>query len=149
MENGIPGWSQVCGHVSVPPPHGQLQGEVHGLINYIDTIAKCRHIKKFTCKGTLRQVVYPSEAPSPHNSTPPPPSLCKYTLLCHREGGTKGRVEPERRLEGQQFTKLGWKFKHDWLYLQSTNSDKHLPQSPFTQVNFLNDGILLWCFIVN
>jgi hypothetical protein len=27
----------------------------HGLINYIDTQAKC-HLKKFTCKGTLRQV---------------------------------------------------------------------------------------------
>ncbi len=28
----------------------------HGLINYIDTKAKCRHLKKFICKGTLRQV---------------------------------------------------------------------------------------------
>jgi hypothetical protein len=26
----------------------------HGLINYLDTKAKCRHLK--TCKGTLRQV---------------------------------------------------------------------------------------------
>ncbi len=43
-----------------------------------------------------------------------------------------GRVEPERRLEGQQFTKLGRKYQHDSLYLQSINSDKHLPQSPFT-----------------
>jgi hypothetical protein len=28
----------------------------HGLINYKDTKAKCRHLKKLTCKGTLRQV---------------------------------------------------------------------------------------------
>jgi hypothetical protein len=28
----------------------------HELINYIDTKAKCRHLKKLTCKGTLRQV---------------------------------------------------------------------------------------------
>ncbi len=28
----------------------------HGLINYIDTKAKCRHLKQLTCKGTLRQV---------------------------------------------------------------------------------------------
>ncbi len=28
----------------------------HGLINYKDTEAKCRHLKKLTCKGTLRQV---------------------------------------------------------------------------------------------
>ncbi len=28
----------------------------HGLINYIDTKAKCRHQKKFTCQGALRHV---------------------------------------------------------------------------------------------
>jgi hypothetical protein len=55
--------------------------------------------------------------------------------LLHREGGGEGRVEPERRLEGQQFTKLGQKH-------QSINSDKHLPQSPFTG-QFLDDNILL------
>jgi hypothetical protein len=27
-----------------------------GQINYRDTKAKCHHLKKFTCKGTLRQV---------------------------------------------------------------------------------------------
>jgi hypothetical protein len=31
----------------------------HGLINYIDTKAKCRHLKKLACKG-----VYLSEASS-------------------------------------------------------------------------------------
>jgi hypothetical protein len=53
----------------------------------------------------------------------------QYTYL-HREGGKDGRVEPERRLEGKQVTKLGRKYQHDGLYLQSINSDKHLPQSP-------------------
>ncbi len=33
-----------------------FEGWRHGLINYIDTKAKCRHRKKLTCKGTLRQV---------------------------------------------------------------------------------------------
>jgi hypothetical protein len=28
----------------------------HGIINYIDTAAKCRHLKKLTYKGTLQQV---------------------------------------------------------------------------------------------
>jgi hypothetical protein len=28
----------------------------HGPINYIDTKAKCCHLKKLTCKGSLRQV---------------------------------------------------------------------------------------------
>ncbi len=47
-------------------------------------------------------------------------------------GGEEGRDEPEKRLERQQFTKWGRKFQHDWLYLKSINSDKHLSQSPFT-----------------
>jgi hypothetical protein len=40
---------------------------IHGQINYIETNAKCRHLKKLTCKGTLRQV---SEAQNP---IPPKP----------------------------------------------------------------------------
>jgi hypothetical protein len=31
-------------------------GADHGLVNYIDNKAKCRHLKKLTCKGTLQQV---------------------------------------------------------------------------------------------
>ncbi len=34
----------------------RIKGLEHGLINYVDTKAKCRHLKKLTCKGTLRQV---------------------------------------------------------------------------------------------
>ena len=30
------------------------EGSQHGLVNYIDTKAKCRHLKKLTCKGTLQ-----------------------------------------------------------------------------------------------
>ncbi len=30
---------------------------MHGLLNYIDTKAKCRHLKKLTCKEALRQVI--------------------------------------------------------------------------------------------
>ncbi len=83
--------------------------------------------------------------------TPYPPPLytlytCTvYSILIHRGKGGRGRVEPERRLERLQFTKLGRKFQHDWLYLQSLNSDKHLPQSPSTGQFFLDDDILLWC----
>jgi len=35
---------------------GRAELQDHGLINYIDIKAKCRHLKKVTCKGTLRQV---------------------------------------------------------------------------------------------
>jgi hypothetical protein len=59
-----------------------------------------------------------------------PQTVCTaYTVLCHREGGGG---EPERMLEGQQFTQLGRKYQHDWLNLQCITSDKHLPQSSFT-----------------
>jgi hypothetical protein len=37
----------------------------HGLIDYIDAKAKCRHVTKFTCKGTLRQVFICLRTPSP------------------------------------------------------------------------------------
>jgi hypothetical protein len=68
-----------------------------GLTSYIDTTAKCRHLIKFTCKGTLRQefirvyrleiqsvmLVFSTQLcellPSPllAGSNPPPPSLCE------------------------------------------------------------------------
>jgi hypothetical protein len=34
----------------------RILGFYHGLINYIVTKAKCRHLKKLTYKGTLQQV---------------------------------------------------------------------------------------------
>ncbi len=39
---------------------------------------KCRYLKQMTCKGTLRQVFYLSEAPSPPiwSHTPPPLTHC-------------------------------------------------------------------------
>ncbi len=36
---------------------GVLKKTEHELINYIDTKAKCRYLKKLTCKGILRQVI--------------------------------------------------------------------------------------------
>jgi hypothetical protein len=75
--------------------------------------------------------VYLSEAQNPI------PPLLPYTFIHTGKGGGGGRVEPERRVEGQQFTKLGRKYHHDLLYLQPINSDKNLPQSSF-QVNVLD-----------
>jgi hypothetical protein len=40
-------------------------------IRLIESNAKCRYMKKCTCKGTLRQVFYLSEAPSPPHTPPP------------------------------------------------------------------------------
>ncbi len=41
---------------TLSPGFSGTQQSYHGLINYIDTKAKCRHLKKWTCQGTLRQV---------------------------------------------------------------------------------------------
>jgi hypothetical protein len=46
-------------------------------MNYIDTKAKCRHLKKFTCKGTFRQMfirVYRVEGRRPQTGKHLPPS---------------------------------------------------------------------------
>ncbi len=71
--------------------------------------------KNWPDKGNFAAGVYLSEAQNPI-----PPPYCAiipylYTVQgtdCHWEGR---RVEPERRLEGQRFTKLGRKYQHDWL----------------------------------
>ncbi len=46
--------------------------------------------------------------------------------------------------QGQHFTKLGRKYQYYLLYLQSINSDKYLPQSPFTG-KFFRWRHFVWC----
>ncbi len=56
-----------------------------------------------------------------------------------------GRAIPRKGIYKWDFRcSVGRKYQHDLLYLQSINSDKHLPQSPFTGSTFLDDDILLW-----
>ncbi len=74
----------------------------------------------------------------------PLPRYTLYTYMLFTQGRGGGRVEPGRRFEGQQFTKLGKKYQHDWMYIQSINSKKTCRKVPL-QVNFLDDDILLWC----
>jgi hypothetical protein len=59
-------------------------------------------------------------------------TLC---ILIHTKW-VSGEIDPERRLEGQQITKLSRKYQHHCLYLQSINCDEHLSQSPFTDQFF-------------
>ncbi len=59
---------------------------VRGKIRLIEGRAKCRHLKKYEYL---------------------------YGILIHTGKGGGGRVEPERRREGQQFTKMGQKYQHD------------------------------------
>jgi hypothetical protein len=114
----------------------------HGLNNYIDTKAKCLHQRTWPVKG-FAAGVYLSEALNP---IPPPQHTAVYAvyLFTQAEGREGGRVGPERRGKGQrrrvQIAQMGWKYQHDWMYtrnwLQSINSDKHLAQSPFTDLFF-------------
>ncbi len=72
----------------------------HGLINCIDIKAKCHNLKNWPVKGLCGRCLFVWG----------PPLHTVYILYTysHREGIEGwGRVEPKRRLEGQQFTKLG------------------------------------------
>jgi hypothetical protein len=98
-------------------------------IRLIENNSTCRHLKKLTCKRDFAAGVYLSKA-----QYPIPPSLhtvqvyAVHLVIQGRGGGGEGESKPERRLEGQQVTKLGQKDQYD----QSINSYILLPRSPFT-----------------
>jgi hypothetical protein len=127
----------VVNTVIVPPLKGRerwcLTGEgvVRRKIRLIEGNAECRHLKTLTCRGTLRQVFI---CLRPRTLCPPPITHCIQYTYSHREGGMGGGGESWTREKGRGATahKMGRKYQHDWLHLQSINSDKHLPQSPFT-----------------
>jgi hypothetical protein len=68
----------------------------------IDSNARCSYLKKFTCKGTLRQVFI---CLRPRTLYPPPLTHCIRVYIMytksHREGGMGGggRVESVRGLD--------------------------------------------------
>jgi hypothetical protein len=68
--------------------------------------------------GQIQSVKTPAEYGLQQDSTSPTPSQ-PHIVCLYCEGGGVWRVEPERRLEGQQFTKLGRKYQHDWLYTRN------------------------------
>jgi hypothetical protein len=53
-----------------------------------------------------------------------------HPVLIQTGKGGGETVEPERTLEGQQFTKLGRKYQHDLLYLKSINTNKTCRKVP-------------------
>jgi hypothetical protein len=83
-------------------PSQVLFGVVHG--NFVGSESS-----QIQCVNLLQNIVYnrTQHPPSPSQ----PHTVCIYCTLIW--GG--GRVDPERRLEGQQFTKIerGRKYKHD------------------------------------
>jgi hypothetical protein len=66
---------------------------------------ECRH-RKINLGRDFAAGVYLSEAQNPILLLPPP----LYTTVIVHTG--KGVIEPERKLEWQQFTKLGRKYQH-------------------------------------
>jgi hypothetical protein len=86
--------------------------------------------------------------PEPRTS----PLICciRVSVYLFTQGkGGGGRLEPKRRGEGQQFTKLGRKYQHDWLYLQSLNSEKTPTAKSLYRSNFLMSTICFGDYIVN
>ncbi len=98
-------------------------------IRLIEGNAKCRHLKKWTFKGTLQQVFICMRARKPY----PPPLL--HTVYLYTEHLlTQRRVEvrwSREKVRRATVHKAGSMYKRDWLNLQSINSDKYLPQKHF------------------
>jgi hypothetical protein len=70
------------------------EGGKHGLINFIDTKPKWRHLKKFTFEGTLRHAgVYLSEVPSPPMTHTHHPCYTMYTVYLFTQERVEGGGE--------------------------------------------------------
>ncbi len=117
---------------SCPPVYCNCWSSVshHGLINYIDTKAKC-HIKILTCKVTLRQVcirVYRLEIPSVMLVLT---QLCEVLLLQPSLWFTLPPPTPFPALISVQFTRMQC-VRGGRVWGSGRQTNKHLPQSPFT-----------------
>jgi hypothetical protein len=107
-------------------------------------LSKMPSSKKLTCKGTLRQVFF---CLRPRITYPSPllHSVNVYAVYLFTQGGGGGggRAEPERSLEGHATVHRSGSKMTDVSLVYSINSDKHLPQSSFTDQFFLDDDIFL------
>ncbi len=101
--------------------------------------AKCRHIKNWPVKGICGRCL---SVLGPLPSYDPIHNVYVFTVYLYTQGRENWTRE---KVKGASVHKAGSKIQHDWLYLQSMNSDKHLPQSPCTRQIFLDDDILFCC----
>ncbi len=93
--------------------HGIDKARDRRKIRLLEGNANCRHVKKLTCKGTLRQVFICLTPRAPFSPTPFTHCIRVYSILIHtgKEGG--GRVDRGEG-EGQQGRGEGLK-KPEWL----------------------------------
>jgi hypothetical protein len=118
-------------------------------IRLIEDNAKCRHLKIWPVKGLWGRClsVWGQE---PH--TPPFKHCYVYTVYLFTQGGGRGRVEPERRRDGPHHSSQSLVENTnmtDYVYLQPINSDKQLPQCPFTGQFFWMTTFLFDFYKVN
>jgi hypothetical protein len=105
----------------------------HGLINTIDTKAKCRHLKNLPVKGFCgRCLSVRGPLPSSDPIHPPPPTHCIRVHCIITHTGKRGGGELTReKVRGATVHKAGSKIP-TWLTVSPVyiNSDSHLPQCP-------------------
>ncbi len=110
-------------------------------IRLIEGNVKCRHLKKLTCKGTLRQL-FICVRPKPPPRPPPPLYTCIQYIYSQREGGRGVSWTREKR-RGTTVHKAGSKIRI-WLHAGCISSLLSLINT-CRKVNLLDDDILLCC----
>ncbi len=131
-------------------------GFQHWQINFKDNKTKCRHLKKLTCRGSLRQCLlefivwrygqsWRYFRPSFLNYCPsnlfcgspppsPPPFLCQSTVYTACENGGDHVLQEFNTLYLTRFGnyKIARPPQTITREVRGPQTDKHLPQNPFT-----------------
>jgi hypothetical protein len=94
------------------PSESSINPPAHGLFNSIDTEAKCRHQKKFTFIGAVRQVFYMPEASSPP-MTPYSPLNTVYVYTVYLVTQGRGGELTREKVRGTTVQKSGRKYQYD------------------------------------
>jgi hypothetical protein len=124
-----------------------------GLINYIDTIAKCRHLKIMTCIGAHLCELLPLE-PSLWFNLPPLFPVSKYSIyrqcVAGRGWGLLSTVGDHILQKFNTLYQTRFRIYKNARPPKKKPRRRGMPQtvkhlSGHLEVNFLDDIILLWC----
>jgi hypothetical protein len=78
-------WSSELGFMK----RGRGEGAHRRKIRLIEDNAKCGHLKKLTCKGTMRRSIY-VWVPEPHHTPPPLHTVYVYIVYLFKQGRGRG-----------------------------------------------------------